>query len=311
MITHVHSVGIVVRNIERLLPFYMDGLGFEADHSGEIEGAALEQLTGAFGARAAVAELAIGDERVQLYEFVAPPGGRRPPQTSRGNDLWFQHIALIVADMDAAYDTLATWGIQHVSTRPQTLPAALPHAAGIRAFYFRDRDGHNLELLAFPPNKGAARWHNPPDDVPLPFGIDHTAIAVADTDRSIAFYAGLGLTVAGQGENFGIEQAHLNMVEGAHLRITGLAAPGGGMGVELLHYLHPGPGRPYPAGTAAHDLWAWTTNLVSDDITADHARLNPTAPLVTLPPGNPFGWARAFRLSDPDGHRLMIVEPSA
>ena len=33
---------------------------------------------------------------------------------------------------------------------PQTLPDWNKNAAGIQAFYFRDPDGHFLEVLAFP-----------------------------------------------------------------------------------------------------------------------------------------------------------------
>jgi catechol 2,3-dioxygenase-like lactoylglutathione lyase family enzyme len=54
-------------------------------------------------------------------------------------------------------------------------------------------------------------------------GIDHTAIVVWDTEASVKFYRDLlGLHVAGESENYGTEQEHLNNVFGAHLRITAL-----------------------------------------------------------------------------------------
>ena len=40
----------------------------------------------------------------------------------------------------------------------QLLPAWNPNASGIRAVYFRDPDGHPLELIQFPPGKGDPRW---------------------------------------------------------------------------------------------------------------------------------------------------------
>ena len=44
-----------------------------------------------------------------------------------------------------------------------------PGAGGIQAFYFRDPDGHFLEMLAFPAGKGDAKWHAPADrTVPRP-----------------------------------------------------------------------------------------------------------------------------------------------
>src|SRR5439155_656512 len=81
-------------------------------------------------------------------------------------------------------------------------------------------DGHALEVLWFPPGKGAAKWQR--RDA-LFLGIDHTAIVVGDTARSLACYRdALGLVVAGESENWGPEQERLNNVAGARLRITTL-----------------------------------------------------------------------------------------
>ncbi len=41
---------------------------------------------------------------------------------SRSNDCWFQHIAIIVRDMDAAYRHLRRHKVEHASTGPQLLP---------------------------------------------------------------------------------------------------------------------------------------------------------------------------------------------
>ena len=85
-------------------------------------------------------------------------------------------------------------------------------------------------------------------------GIDHTAIVVEDTDRAIRFYRDLlGMKVTGRSENYGREQERLNNVFGARLRITSLHA-GEGLGIELLEYLSPSTGKPYPNDTRANDL---------------------------------------------------------
>lgn len=128
---------------------------------------------------------------------------------------------------------------------------------GIRAFYFKDSDGHPLEILEFPPDKGAARWQEPSDRVFL--GIDHTAIVVGDTQASLRLYRDvLGLQVVGRSHNHGVEQERLNNVAGARLRITTLRAASG-PGVELLEYLEPRDGRPLPADAHLDDLVAWRT----------------------------------------------------
>ena len=64
--------------------------------------------------------------------------------------------------------------------------------------------------------------------------------------------------MAGGSENWGTEQEHLNNVFGARLRITTLRAARG-PGVELLEYLAPTDGRPYPADARANDLLHWET----------------------------------------------------
>ena len=253
----------------------------------------------------------LGDELVELTEYLAPQG-RPIPVDSRSNDLWFQHVAIIVSDMDSAYKRLRHFKVQHASTGPQLLPAWNTHAAGIRAFYFRDPDGHPLEILSFPPDKGAAKWHRPTDKLFL--GIDHTAIVVGDTERSLRFYRDLlGMRVAGGSENYGTEQEHLNNVEGAHLRITALRA-GDGLGIEFLEYLAPRDGRAYPADERPNDLIHWQTTLVvaSVDAAARAARAAGCTIVsrdVTALPDGSLGIRRAILVRDPDGHVLEIAEP--
>src|SRR5262249_24472136 len=153
-------------------------------------------------------------------------------------------------------------GVAHARTGRQTLPAYLGPAAGIQAFYFKDPDGHALEILAFPADKGEARWHRHDR---LFLGIDHTAIVVADTEESLKLYRDrLGLRVAGESENYGPEQEHLNNVFGARLRITGLRAASG-PGIEFLEYLAPHDGRPASPDVKANDLGHWQTTLRTGD----------------------------------------------
>src|SRR5262249_18646839 len=170
------------------------------------------------------------EECIRLTEYLAPKG-RPIPTEARSNDRSFQHIAIIVSDMDKAYAWLRQNRVEHASSGPQRLPDWNKNAAGIRAFYFRDPDGHPLEILQFPLDKAAAKWHQSWDKLFL--GTDHPAIVVGDTSESLSFYRDLlGMRVAGESENYGTEQEHLNNVFGARLRITSLRASAG-PGVEL------------------------------------------------------------------------------
>jgi catechol-2,3-dioxygenase len=60
-------------------------------------------------------------------------------------------------------------------------------------------------VISFPPGKGDPRWQKSRHRLFL--GIDHTAIVVADTERSLYFYRDkLGFRVAGESRSYGIEQ---------------------------------------------------------------------------------------------------------
>src|SRR4029079_2011028 len=152
----IDSVGLTVSDLDRSVHFYVDVLGFTRAAEWEEQGADYEHVYGVFGAHVRVARLALGAEAIELRQFLAPQG-RPVPTDSRSNDRWFQHVAIIVSDMDRAYAVLRAHRVAHASTAPQTLPDWNKDAGGIAAFYFRDPDQHNLEVLHFPPGKGDAR----------------------------------------------------------------------------------------------------------------------------------------------------------
>jgi catechol 2,3-dioxygenase-like lactoylglutathione lyase family enzyme len=306
----VAMIGLTVSDMRRSVDFYTRVLDFTKETDDELAGEAVEELHGVFGARIRVVRLRLGEELLQLTEYLAPRG-RPAPADARSNDRWFQHVAIIVSDMDRAYARLRQFGVQHASTGPQTLPKTIPGAAGIRAFYFRDPDGHPLEILQFPPDKGDARWRSGSGRLFL--GIDHTAIVVDDTDASLAFYRDvLGFRVAGESLNFGTEQEHLNNVRGARLRITGLRAPAG-PGVEFLEYLAPTDGRPFPSDEQANDLVHWQTTILVPNASAAagvlrRARFRLVSPGAVTLPDTSLGFRRGLRVRDPDGHVVQLVE---
>jgi catechol 2,3-dioxygenase-like lactoylglutathione lyase family enzyme len=245
-----------------------------------------------------------------LTEYLAPRG-RPIPTDTRSNDRWFQHIAIIARDMDEAYRHLRKHKVEHGSSGPQRLPDWNKKAGGIMAFYFKDPDGHYLEVLQFPPDKGDDHWHEKTDRVFL--GIDHTAIVVADTEASLDFYRDrLGLKVVGEGENHGTEQEHLNNVFGAWLRITTLRPPRG-PGIEFLQYLAPQDGRPTPRDSRANDLWHWQIRMKTSHVgeVADALRASPgrfVSPGVIVLSDDQLGYAKGLLARDPDGHALLFTD---
>ena len=308
----VVSIWMTVSDMKRSVDFYSNALTFSRVSDVELEGPEHERLWGVFGLRMRVVRMRLGDELLVLTQYLTPSDGRPIPADSRSHDLWFQHIAVVVGDMDEAYERVSRHDVRFISTGPQTLPESNRPAAGIKAFKFLDPDGHPLELLWFPPGKGDTKWHRPTDKLFL--GIDHTAIGVSDTERSLRFYRDLlGLRVAGGSLNVGTEQEHLDNVPGARVRVTALRPSQEPPGIEFLEYKTPTGGRPMPAGVGANDIVHWQTALLVDDVERAVERLR-VAQVRFVSPGvsrfadDRLGFEKGVMVRDPDGHAMLLVE---
>jgi catechol 2,3-dioxygenase-like lactoylglutathione lyase family enzyme len=192
-----------------------------------------------FDARPWKSGVALGEQRVEIKAAEAPDRDE-----FAANETGFQHFAIVVADIDAAYAHLRQFG----GWRPISLagPERLPKASGRgAAFKFRDPDGHPLELLQFAPDSVPEHWDarfaTAPDR--LFYGLDHTALTVSDAEASRAFYARLGFECAHRHINAGVEQRRLDGFADARdvsVEILSLSvADGGRPGIELLAYREP------------------------------------------------------------------------
>jgi len=306
----IGPIGITVKDMNTSVKFYSVVLGFKKISDEEITGDDYENLEGVFGLNIRVVRMQLGDEQIELTDYLTS-GGRSIPENAKANDLSFQHIAIVVSDMDQAYAQLRKLNIEFVSTAPQTLPKTIPPAEGVKAFYFHDPDKHNLELIYFPEGKGQAKWHVKTYKIFL--GIDHTAIGISNTENSLLFYQKLlGIERKGESFNFGTEQEHLNNVQGASLHITGLRSPEG-PGIEFLQYLKPGVGKPYPDDTKANDLWFWQTALYVNNVEGLYNKLQDAgfkfvSTELTHLQTKDGKHIKAFIVRDPDGHAMLIEE---
>jgi len=307
LVTSVDAPGFTVTDMDRSVEFFTQVLTFQKISDVEIAGPEIEHLEGVFGARVRIVRMQLGEEQIELSQYIAPQGHPFPTDF-RSNDRRFQHIAIIVSNMEQAYKRLREFKVPHASSGPQRLPDWNKNAGGIQAFYFRDPDGHFLEVLSFPPDKGATKWHQ---DSKLFLGIDHTAIVVGNTDLSLHFYRDmLGMKVVGNSENYGTEQEHLNNVFGARLRITTLHAEHG-PGVELLEYLAPRIGSANDPEPQANDIAWWQTTVCTHDIAkvahaveANHVALVSSA-VTTFQTENRL---KTLIIRDPDGHAFQFIE---
>jgi catechol 2,3-dioxygenase-like lactoylglutathione lyase family enzyme len=300
----IEGFALTVSDVERATAFYEAALGFKKLSQQLISDPSYDRLTGLSGTRVKSVTLVLGTDRIELNQFVSP-AGRPIPQDSRSYDLWFQHMAIVVSDMDRAYRHVRNFPIQPISDGPQTIPESNAPAAGIKAYKFRDPDGHPLELLYFPPDKGRAKWHQ--NDGRLFLGIDHSAITVSSTEGSLSFYHNLlGLAVAGGSLNSGSTQEHLDAAAGAVVRVTGLRPTSAdGPGLEFLQYLTPTGGRQIPAGTRVSDIAHVHAVLEVDDIAAVAAQLQAKHVVFVSPD---IGSNKQLLVKDPDGHELLLVQ---
>jgi catechol 2,3-dioxygenase-like lactoylglutathione lyase family enzyme len=233
-VTEIVRISRVVADLDRAEEFYRRALAFRPIAREPVDAT----IVAALGiGRAAQVVARLGGQEIALVR--CEQAGRPYPADSRSNDLWFQHLAIVVSDIDAAYAHLTAYsGWRAISEGgPVTLP---PANDGVRAFKFRDPDGHPLELIWFPPGAGREIWRRR-DAAGLFLGIDHTALAIACTARAVAFYSGLGFSVSARSLNDSPEQSRLDGFAGAKARITALRPPGSdGPGLEVLGYDPPG-----------------------------------------------------------------------
>lgn len=301
---------LTVSDLDRSVAFFEQALGFRKTGERITADRDYDYVTGVFGSRLRTASLRLGSETIELDQYIGP-AGKPIPVDSRSNDLWFQHFAIVVSDMDRAYQHVSRFPIQAISSAPQTIPQWNKAAAGVRAYKFRDMDGHPLELLYLPPDKGPAKWHR--SDA-LFLGIDHTAIAVGDTERSFSFYRDLlKFDAVGASLNSGETQEQLDNAFGAVVRITGLRPrDAAGPGVEFLQYLTPPGGRPAPIDTGANDLVATRTVIEVEDLDAlthglQGAGIRFISPRPIEVSGQPY--RKQLMVRDPDGHIIQLVQP--
>ena len=273
---------LVSANARELAAFYEAALGCQVIEMNFRSGTDFEELLGVNGGAKSIS-LALGPDVIEVLQFDHP--GSPYPGAGSASDLFFQHFAIIVADIGKAYERLkdvSGWTPISIGG-PQQLPV---RAGGVAAFKFRDPEGHPLELLAFP--NGGFRHHQ--DGSGLFLGIDHSALSVSDSDRSVAFYGKLGLQTAARSLNHGHEQQRLDAVPDPHVEVTAMIPAVADPHIELLGYQF-----------AMRDDPIVVRN---NDIAATRLVFEAAASLQS-------GERQVGRqLLDPDGHHLLILPPA-
>jgi catechol 2,3-dioxygenase-like lactoylglutathione lyase family enzyme len=130
--------GLCVRDLERSLRFWCDGLGFERAERFEVGdefGAALEVE----GRVACVSQFIRRDGiAIELLAYRSPGAIGTP--SLRRNQLGFTHFSLYVDDLAAAVQHLVACG-------GKLLPATRTQNAAIELLFVEDPDGVRVELM--------------------------------------------------------------------------------------------------------------------------------------------------------------------
>ena len=141
MINGLHHAAIATHDIDRLVAFYRDVIGFELVTSGAWDQgvAQIDAMVGLPGSSAKTAMLQAGNSFLELFEYQTPRGA--PADANRPvNDCGFTHVGLNVTDIEAEFERLSKLGMRfHHSP--------VDFGAGLRATYGRDPDGNVIELV--------------------------------------------------------------------------------------------------------------------------------------------------------------------
>lgn len=270
---------LIARQAETLVRFYEAAFGVCRAGSGRLDARQSARLLGTLGTVRYTA-VRLGAELIDFLQFEKP--GRRYPLVSSASDPLFQHFAIVVSEMGLALERLCAVPGWTAITRggPQRLPQS---SGGVTAFKFRDPAGHPLELLEFPPDNIPLKWRQRQGAIFL--GIDHSAITVSDTMASAAFYGRLGFCPSARSVNQGPAQDKLDDVPGAVVEVTALSGTDEGPHIELLCYR--AGSRDAPTTSRSNDVAATRLELEFDAV--------------------PGVEGENFRLLDPDGHHLIVL----
>lgn len=141
LIERVHHTALCVRDFDTMHAFLIDFLGFEVEGGkAERDAPELAVVTGMTGAHILWALLRKGSHRVELFQYLAPPGKTTPPAQS---DTGFTHLAFTVSDVDAVHDAACAAGYGPISV-PQVMRGGVS-----RVFYLRGPEEIVVEFMEF------------------------------------------------------------------------------------------------------------------------------------------------------------------
>lgn len=141
MINGLHHATIATHDIDRIVAFYCDVIGFELVSRGgwDVGQDDVDAIVGLKKSSAKAAMLQAGNAFLEVFEYLTPRGAAVDPDRPV-SDCGFTHIGLNVHDIDAEYARLCANGMRFHAPPTNV-------GGGLRATYGRDPDGNVIELV--------------------------------------------------------------------------------------------------------------------------------------------------------------------
>ena len=137
MIRGIHHAAISTHDLDRLVAFYRDVVGFEVVYESEWKNDAfIDSLIGLEGSAARQMMLKAGGCYLELFEYTAPAA--REAERLRPCDRGYTHICLDVVGIEEEWERLTRAGAVFVR-RPGGFEK-------LKAVYGQDPDGNSLEI---------------------------------------------------------------------------------------------------------------------------------------------------------------------
>ncbi len=141
-VSSFNHTAFTVGDIDAVLPFFVEGLGFKQGSRAPRDGRIIGEMTGIPGVELEIAYLEGPGHRIELIQYKAPSdrGTVRPRMCDAGA----AHVGLDVDDIDAAVAIAARYGF----TSPgKMITITNGPNAGRRVIYLRNAEGLTIEFL--------------------------------------------------------------------------------------------------------------------------------------------------------------------
>lgn len=139
MKTGIHHFGIMVSDLDKVLPFYQDIFGMKIMlDTGIMNGPDVKAVMGRPDAQIRLVYLKSGDQTFELIQLITPPGKPIADNTEFA-EVGRAHLAIFVEDIEGFYKEMEEKGVR-ISCPIQVGP-------DIKLFYIRDPDGLWVEIV--------------------------------------------------------------------------------------------------------------------------------------------------------------------